>query len=1084
MNTNSNFLGQRLSLRQFGRVMKNIQARTQKKPAMLNQCPQCKTKLGDFAVACESCGWSIVPSNEAPPVADRPPVSAPPQNNASPPASTSSKPARGGPSLDTVFEAAMGMVESGDFSSALEQLNHAVDIAPIERLGECYSLRGYCQLKKNDFIRAEDDCSEAISLNCRDAQTYAWRAAARGEQNKWKEAFDDLDDACMVAGDDRDSYLELMDSYATTASEHFRKLVKAGDETADTFFERGWIYLRSGKLEKAKRDFLLVQKIEPEHAWTSVGLARLLFKDSKVQSRLRRSRLRQKRNKEAGSLDDRLAEIIRLSSIGAKKHASEQCQWEALSIRARLYRDIGELDLANRDLARLTVRAADDPEKIVACCQLRYGMEDYMDAVTDLTDLLTKQPNYQRALLLRGRCFSKVRSYPLAIEDLELYLRLNPADTLARADLAQVFLLTHQIDRASEEFEKVTRNNRTSFEAHLGLSQVFLEKDRLDLAIEECDKAIAVDSSRPEAFAIKARIYLKLCDFTRAIDSYSRAAKIASDSDDRANYLYLRGAVYYEVAKFEDALTDFRRSCRLRPNHAGAWVWKSAACSRLERWSDANESLAKAMAIRPDAAPQYQQLAQRVAKKSVKYFTRQIEKGNDGRRMYRDRAVANQFLNMHASAIEDLTTALEREPTDVDLLIRRGQVYAFTGDHGSALEDFTNAIRIDRRNHWARFCRAQSRLAAEEFERAQRDVQKAIRISGGHPQYHKLLAEIFEKENRLDQVVRCLDRATLLDSTDAASFRKRGEIQVSLRNWLPAVNDYTRSLELDPSQTDLLLLRGQAYAKAEKLKSAILDFEMTLTRNPLVPKAYSGRALALATLGERDYALIWLTKAFHRFSKPRDLCELVFARGKINYSACRYSGAITDFSSVAKLMSQDDSSVLAAKYARGIARVQMGQMELAEKDFKKVIELDSNNLPAKVAIQWLVNQDKTELPPFLVEPDAGKRPVRPPVVRSPVEMTTPEKAWQVERPFHSWVLRTLDKKEYGPIDRTTLNKWIQEGRIDFGMRLLRADWAKWKRVERIFEELLPSGARPEESSSRESFPDLDLKKPPVMPGLE
>ena len=978
----------------------------------------------------------------------------------------------------------MAMVEDNDFTSALQQFNQAVEIAPMERLGECYSLRGYCQLKKNDFIRAEDDCSEAISLNCRDAQTYAWRAASRGEQNKWKEAFDDLDEACMVAGNDRDAYLELMDSYASTASEYFRELLKSGRETADLFFERGWIYLRSGKLDKAKRDFLQAQAIDPEHAWASVGMARLLLEDSKVQSCLRRSRHRQRRNVEAGPMDNRLVELIGLCNVGAQKSASDQCRWEALSIRSRLYRDVGELDQANRDLAKLTSRAAEDPEKIVACCQLRYDMADYMDAVTDLTDLLIRQPNYQRALLLRGKCYSKVRSYPLAIEDLEMYLRLHPSDSLARAELAQVFLLTHQIDRASVEFEKVTRDTQTSFEAHLGLSQVFLEKDRLDLAIEECDKAIAVDSGRPEAFATKARIYLKLCDFTRAIDSYSRATKIAEDSESRANYLYLRGAVYYEVAKFEDALKDFRRSCRLRPNHAGAWVWRSAACSRLERWSDANESLAKAMAIRPDAASQYQQLGQRIAKKSVKHFTGQINRGKNSCRVYRDRAVANQFLNMYASSIEDLTTAIELEPADVDLLIRRGQVYAFTGDHGSALDDFTTAIRIDRRNHWARFCRAQSRLATGEVERAQRDVQKAIRISGSHPQYHKLLAEIFSQENRLDQVVRCLDRATLLDSTDAVSFRKRGDVQVSLRNWLLAVSDYTRSMELDPGQTDLLLLRGQAYAKAEKLKSAILDFEMTLTRNPLVPKAYSGRALALATLEERDYALIWLTKAFHRFSKPRDLCELVFARGKINYSACRYASAITDFSSVARLMKQDDSIVVAAKYARGIARVQLDELDLAQKDFQKVIELDSNNVAARVAIEWLASPDEVELPPFLVEPTTGIRPVRPPVVRSPVEITTPEKAWKVEKPFSSWVLRTLDKKEYGPIDRKTLNKWIYEGRIDFGMRLLRADWAKWKRVERVFKELQPSSAASSESSSRESFPDLDTRKPPLSPNAD
>ena len=171
---------------------------------------------------------------------------------------------------------------------------------------------------------------------------------------------------------------------------------------------------------------------------------------------------------------------------------------------------MGKPDRANRDLRRLTRRAAGDPEKIVECCQLRFELADYMAAVTQLTALVKENPTYQRALLLRGKCYAKVRNYPLAIDDLEAYLRLNSADSFARAELAQVFLVTHQIDRASVEFEKVTRDNQTSFEAYLGLSKIFLAKERLDLAIAQCDKAIAIDSRRPEAFAAVSYTHLTL----------------------------------------------------------------------------------------------------------------------------------------------------------------------------------------------------------------------------------------------------------------------------------------------------------------------------------------------------------------------------------------------------------------------------------------------------------------------------------------------------------------------------------------------------------------------------------------------
>ena len=68
--------------------------------------------------------------------------------------------------------------------------------------------------------------------------------------------------------------------------------------------------------------------------------------------------------------------------------------------------------------------------------------------------------------------------------------------------------------------------------------------------------------------------------------------------------------------------------------------------------------------------------------------------------------------------------------------------------------------------------------------------------------------------------------------------------------------------------------------------------------------------------------------------------------------------------------------------------------------------------------------------------------------------------------------------EYGPVKRDIINHWIEEGRIDFGMRLLRADWPKWKKVERIFKELRPIGSSSEEINADE-YPELE--KPPLSP---
>ncbi len=1076
----------------------------------MNQCPKCQTNLEMFALKCEHCGWSIIasqPPDAANGQGDRP-ISLSPSNltgdesnkslspttqlnnnhraerasksqGASPAANhsrvDSERLAQSVKAARREFERGMELVEAEDFANAMAHFNRAIVIAPVERLGEFYSLRGYCHLKQSDFRRAEKDCTEAIRLNCCDPQTYAWRAAARGEQLNWPAAFDDLDLACIAAGSQRDAYLELMESYADTASEHYRSEIAAGNDSAHLFFSRGWVYLRCGKYDKSFRDFQLAIKLERDHPWAWTGLAKLWTEEHIDAATFEKI----DQNIEVAvppPNDD--SDIIRWCSRG--EHGDVNCRREALQMRSRLYRDAGKLDAAKKDLQTLVDMAGDDPDALVACCELRFEMGQAMPAVTQLNQVLKAHPEFQKALLLRGRCFACVKNYSLAASDLTRYHQLNSEDHVAGIELAKVYLATNQIDNAEVQFEKAINANHGSFDAYHGFSRVFLKKNRLDVALTQCQKAIAIDNRRAEAFATEAEIYLRLSDDTRGIDSYCRAINIESNEEVKANYLYMRGVAYYNLNQFEAALEDFQKSCQLRPNHAGGLVWKAAACSRLEQWTQAIVCLNRAMEIRPNAAQQYQQLGRPVARKAIKHFNRRLLENEDDVDTYRERALANQFLSMFASSIDDLTTALDLEPGNADLLIRRGQVYAITGDQKSAIEDFSRAVKIDRRNHLARYYRAQARVKCGHTDRAQRDIQKAIRIDSLQPAYHHLLAKIYLQNNRPDQVVLSLDRSILLDSTDVAAFKLRGDVQAKLKNYFSAVSDYTRALELDPSLTELLVLRAQTLVKANKPREAIEDFEMALTRDPHLPKAYSGRALALASLGAHEYATIWLTKALHRFKKPRDLAELLFARGKIFYQMLLYASATIDFTAVSRIMRDDPKIVAAAKYARAIARVQTGRRDLAEKDFSEVLEMDPTNDPSKLALHWINNRDTVELPPFLIKPVRTKRPMRPPVVRSKVTMTTRPRDWRAERQYDSWILRTLEKKEYGPIQRDVLNRWIEDGRIDFGMKLLRADWSKWQRVERVFKELQPVAEKVEESEVT-AFPEMVTKKTTSTP---
>lgn len=1028
---------------------------------MNNRCPSCSAKLADFAISCEECSWSlndvvtnveqVVPVAESRASNAKPAAKTGPSKTGPTKPNSTARPARSARETELHLEKAMERIEKGTFDKAVRSINRAIVVAPLARIGECYSLRGYCHLKLDDFERSEKDCTEAIQQNWSDAQTYAWRAAARGEQNRWRLAFDDLERAWKLSDGERDRFTMLMDSYSDACEAWFAKR----ERTPEALFEMGWVHFRRSRFADAEACFLEALDKDANHPLASAGMAKLIFEGRSSSGRYTSSLA---------------SKVLGLCHVAAEHERS--CQQIVLPIRVKIYRGKGDLERALSDLNRLAKLSQDDPELAVKCCRLRFEAGDYMVAIDELSRMLSGDNVQVEALLLRGDCYREIRNLTLALKDYSKFLQLRPGDPEVLARIGEAQLAIGNVQAATEAAEKAIAVDESCFAAYICRAKIHLQQQRLDDAMTDCRKASLIDNSRPQVFATLASIYLKLGQYTESIEEYSRAAELEEDGRLQAHYLYLRGIAYYELGQYQKSYADFKKACHLRPNHAGTWIWRSAACARLEKWTDAIAGMQHAIATRPSSQDEYRKLGTPVAEKAIEFFDRQQQREQVTPDLYRRRALAFQFLGKFKEAIEDYTNALNLDPDNVETMIRRGQTLASAGKRKLAIDDFKAAIKRDKGNDHALFHLAQTRFEDGQYQRAHRDITKAIESSPRNVQYYSLLADVMRKLNDFDGVIEALDRATLLDSTDPNTYRKRGQVHFLRRNYVHAISDFTRSLELEPTQVDVLFSRGQAFLKAGQPNEAIEDYERVLTLNSSYAKAYSGRAAALAAVGRHEYALIWLTKSFHRFESPRDISELVFARGKIFYQMGRPAPATDDFSSVAKIMEQDSKTVLAARYARAIARYQLDLVPQSIRDFKRVLAIDPQHEAATLAIQWLGDPDSCDQPPFLDSKLPVVRPTRPPVVRARVTIDMPPKDWVAEKPYDTWILRSLDRKEFGPLPRETLNAWIEEGRVDFGMRLLRADWSKWKRAEQIFVELGTGEVNVEPAESVAVFPDM------------
>ena len=1031
---------------------------------MKERCPRCRQAIPSLAEGCNACGWHIGQAldegsllNEFEPaeVAGQPafPDENPQKSNRD--TSTNFGPVDPQAQLTSIemnLDSAHDAIERSDFTEAIHSLNRAMLNAEGLQLAQCYNLRAYAHLQNGECERAIDDSNQAIQIRGADTEVLEIRAAANGQMNQWKLAFDDLLRARSLSKDSRE-FKQRIDSFVQLARESLNELIKKDPaSTQPWLFERGWVYWVAGTVEKAHRDFQQMRERNPKHAMTLVGLARLANLD--------------------GQYDDAInycSEAIELDN---------DCLQDALACRIDTYALTGQSTNALNDIQQLESLAADNPLVSMECAYQRSRLGDYVGAIEAFSKIIRSNTLAINAWRGRGDAYAEMRNFSLAIRDYSRFLEFEPSQCEVFISRGKIYYEDKRFLDALNDFDHALEINDVNLDAMHWRAKVWLKQVEHDKALAECERILRLDAHRHDVLATRGSIFFELKMYGRAAAQYESAIANTQESRKKAEYLYQRGVNLYQQERFDKAIEDFRTALKIQPTHSGANVWRAAAAVRMDFWEETIEALHDAIASRQSAASKYHELGKTAAEKAVDYFTRKLSKDKNEGTTYRYRGLAFQFLGHAERAIDDFTVALNFDRDDTRSLVYRGRMQARQGLHDAAVADFTRALRVDENDHFARYNRSMSLLAQGKLNKAASDIDHAISIDANQARYHVLKGEIYLRAASLNKAVASLTKAIALDFTDSLAFRLRGTCLLNQGHNLKAIADFTRCLDLDPRQPELFSLRGQAYLRNGQSDMANADFEMALTHNPKLVKAFCGRSQVLVIRGEHEKGLIWLTKAIHRFEDSRDLSQLLMARGKIFYQMGRFAPATSDFATVLDMQRVNDKAAAAARCARAIALVQMGELTRAEEDFQKVVATEPENTPALEALKWL-REGVGARPKMLTPPDQMIRPTRPPQVKKTIELGDLPEKWNAPAPFDLWLVRTEDKREYGPVTKTMLDNWVQQGRIRKRTRLLRSDWKRWKRADHIYTELAPPKTEPTKFELPNQAPEPELEIPVI-----
>nr|WP_324258537.1 adenylate/guanylate cyclase domain-containing protein [Cellvibrio fontiphilus] len=212
-----------------------------------------------------------------------------------------------------------------------------------------------------------------------------------------------------------------------------------------------------------------------------------------------------------------------------------------------------------------------------------------------------------------GRIYSEMGKYNDAVKYLMTALSINAVDVAVIVELATVYNILGEKERAEKLHLEAIRKFPKSWIAYDGYGYFLFRNGKYHEAVDVYKKILGITPQNIVALNNIAAMYLLMANFDSAAEYLNMAASIEPDSEVFANI----GNMYYLAKNFEKALLSYKEAIRLEPQNYQFMVYLADTYKYIHGkeelanfyFKNAIQSANKEIQINPNLAKSYRYLA-------------------------------------------------------------------------------------------------------------------------------------------------------------------------------------------------------------------------------------------------------------------------------------------------------------------------------------------------------------------------------------------------------------------------------------------------------------------------------------------
>ncbi len=471
-----------------------------------------------------------------------------------------------------------------------------------------------------------------------------------------------------------------------------------------------------------------------------------------------------------------------------------------------------------------------------------------------------------------------------------------------------------------------------SLESHLTRGEDFLQKRKFEEAAMQFQAATQIDDKSAEAHWGLARAYELQGKFLETVEELRKVSDLAPDNLDAKSKL---GNYYLlftppQIQESEKILQDILKR---NPNFIEGHILQASIFSVQGKSTD--EILA-------------------VLDKAITLDKKRTES-------YLAKSRFFMKINEAEKAENTINEAISVNDKKALGYIEYGRFLTYVERSDESEAKFQKAVEVEPKNIEAREVLANHYLAQRQLEKAEKAYQDLVQVQENSPESRMDLANFYAIIGRDDDAIKVYE-GILNDSSEYARARyKLAEIFLEKKDFTKVNAELEKLLSVNDADAEALMLRARLKLAEDNPEDAVADLEEVLKKQPSLQSALFYMTQSRLALGQISQARAFIgdLEKYHPTHKRTALLKIqaAFSADEPEIALQEANKLISSVESAYATNAENAQELQELRVrgitSRGMAYLQLGKIEEAEKDLVEVVRLSPSSASAKINLARL-----------------------------------------------------------------------------------------------------------------------------------